>query len=124
MKVIIVKLIRLLALAFIPALIISACGPGDSDQGSGTGETGPCGDPYPAYSVVEINNNVNAPTIWTYGKVYIIKKYDFYVRSTLTIEPGVIVKFHPVDGLYMMLDSSSGRVIANGTYCRPIVFTR
>ncbi|MBN2402494.1 MAG: hypothetical protein JXN64_08840 [Spirochaetes bacterium] len=42
MKVIIIKLIRLLALAFIPALIIYACGPGDRNNEA------------------DINNNVNS----------------------------------------------------------------
>jgi hypothetical protein len=123
MRVIIVKLIRLLALAFIPALIISACGPGDSDDGSGTGGTGPCGDPISSFSVIEITNDITTPTTWTYGNVYVINKYDFYIESTLTIEPGVIIKFHPINGPYMMLDSFSGRIIANGNSCRPVIFT-
>jgi hypothetical protein len=117
MKVIIVKLIRLLTLAFIPALIFAACGGGGSDSGG----SGNCASS--AYPVIEITGNIITASTWTKGNVYLIKKNDFYIIDTLTIEPGVIVKFHPADGPYMILESSNGRVIANGTSTDPIIFT-
>ncbi len=73
-------------------------------------------------NVVVIENDITIPTTWVTNTVYIIRKYDFYVTSTLIIEPGVIVKFHPDDGPYLML-GSSGIIDAEGTAEKPIIFT-
>lgn len=94
-------------------VIFSSCNNDDDD-------TTPT--PTPAASnVIEVTANIDAPTTWLDGKIYIIKKNDFYVNSTLTIEPGVIVKFHP-SGTYMTL-GGTGTVVANGTDSKHIIFT-
>jgi hypothetical protein len=72
--------------------------------------------------VREITENIEAVTTWETGYVYIIRAWDFYVSNTLTIQPGVVVKFHPSDGPYMML-GSTGTIMASGTADNPIVFT-
>jgi hypothetical protein len=73
-------------------------------------------------TVVEITSNITAATTWVTGNIYLIRKYDFYVSNTLVIQPGVIVKFHPADGPYMMV-GSGGTIIANGTSASSIIFT-
>ncbi|MFH0977182.1 MAG: hypothetical protein V1874_15490 [Spirochaetota bacterium] len=110
-------IIRLFIASLFSAVVFTACGPGDS----GSGGSGPCASS--ALPVIEITNNITSPAAWIKGNVYLIKKYDFYVMDTLTIEPGAIVKFHPDDGPYMILDSSNGRIVANGTSVDPIIFT-
>lgn len=74
------------------------------------------------YNVVEITDDITAATTWTTGNLYVIRAPDFYVYNTLVIQPGVIVKFHPGDGPYMMV-GGGGTVIADGTSASPIVFT-
>jgi hypothetical protein len=73
-------------------------------------------------TTIEITSNISDVTEWKGNNVYIIKKYDFYVNNTLTIHPGVVVKFHPDEGPYMML-SGSATIIARGTAEKPIIFT-
>jgi hypothetical protein len=73
-------------------------------------------------NVVIIDANITNVTTWSGDSIYIIKKYDFYVENTLTIEAGCIIKFHPVDGPYMML-GGAGTVVAQGTSTEPIIFT-
>jgi len=73
-------------------------------------------------NVVIIDDDISEVTSWSGDSVYIIKKYDFYVENTLTIEAGAVIKFHPTEGPYMML-GGSGTVIANGTVSKPIIFT-
>lgn len=73
-------------------------------------------------NVVIIDENITNVTTWSGDSIYIIKKYDFYVQNTLTIEAGCIIKFHPVDGPYMML-GGAGTIVATGTSANPIIFT-
>ena len=42
--------------------------------------------------------------------------------ATLIIEPGTIIKFHPINGPYLVL-GTGGKIIANGTAAEPIIFT-
>jgi hypothetical protein len=79
-------------------------------------------DEHDHYNVVFITENITEATTWFDHTVYIIMKYDFYVEDILTIESGAIVKFHPDEGPYMMM-SGNGKVIANGTSSKPIIFT-
>lgn len=74
-----------------------------------------------ASNIIEVTENIDAPTTWLEGKVYIIKKNDFYVNNTLSIEPGTIIKFHPSYS-YMTL-GGTGTIVANGTADKPIIFT-
>jgi len=73
-------------------------------------------------NVVEITDDIGVATTWQNSNIYLIRKWDFYVMATLTIEAGTVIKFHPTDGPYMMM-SGSGAVIADGTASQPIVFT-
>ncbi len=73
-------------------------------------------------NVIEITDDIDTPTTWQSDYVYLIRKWDFYVNSTLTIEAGTVIKFHPTDGPYMMM-SGVGVVIADGTSSLPIIFT-
>ncbi|MBN2401060.1 MAG: hypothetical protein JXN64_01550 [Spirochaetes bacterium] len=107
-------------ITFITVFAITACGPGEDEEAP---PDDVCGEPLSSYNVIFVNDDVDTSTTWTYGNLYVINKYDFYVESTLTIEPGVIIKFHSVNGPYMMLDTYSGRILANGNACRPIIFT-
>ncbi|MBN1997583.1 hypothetical protein JW935_08535, partial [candidate division KSB1 bacterium] len=58
---------------------------------------------------------------WQSENVYLIKKYNFYVSSTLTIEPGTVVKFSS-DGPDCIL-GRSGKILAQGTADKYIIFT-
>jgi hypothetical protein len=80
-------------------------------------------EPNPTPSnVIEITANIESVTTWVTGKIYVIKKWDFYVNNTLTIQPGVIIKFHPTAGPSLTL-GGAGTIVANGTAASPIVFT-
>jgi hypothetical protein len=71
---------------------------------------------------VEITDDINTTATWRTNTVYVIRKWDFYVNATLTIEPGVIVKFHPTLGPGMTL-GGTGTIVARGTAASPIIFT-
>ncbi len=68
--------------------------------------------------VVNVTTNISAPTTWTAGKVYVIKQF-ISVTSTLTIEPGTVIK---MDAGRLRVDGS-GKILANGTASNRIVFT-
>lgn len=105
-------LVGIITLGLI-TIIGSGGGGGGGDDGGGT-ETDT--------NVIEITDDIDIATTWLSGNVYLIRKYDFYVNATLTIEAGTTIKFHPSDGPYMMM-SGAGTVIADGTDSQPIVFT-
>jgi hypothetical protein len=54
--------------------------------------------------------------------LYYINAWNFYVNNTLTIQPGVIVKFHATKGPELLL-GSGGTIMAKGTSSQPIIFT-
>ena len=62
-------------------------------------------------NIVFVNHDIDNVTTWYKDSVYVIKTYDFYVNNTLNIQAGTVVKFHPIEGPYMML-GGSGTVIA------------
>jgi len=72
--------------------------------------------------------DINTPTTWTVaGSPYVISGWAWLdVTATLTIDPGVVVKFTPdhfnqrYNGLNV---SGGGKIIANGTSDAPIIFT-
>lgn len=88
----------------------------------GGGDGGTDGTDGTTLNVIEITDDIDSPTTWQAGNVYLIRAWDFYVNDTLTIEPGTVIKFHPADGPYMMM-SGTGVVIADGTSSLPIIFT-
>jgi len=72
-------------------------------------------------NIIEITQNIEEPTTWKNGNIYVIKKWDFYVMNTLTIEEGTIIKFTD-DGSFLTL-GESGTIIADGSSSEHIVFT-
>ena len=99
----------------ILALSFGSCHNDDDDNDNND-------DIIPPSNVIEITSNITTATTWLDGKIYLIKKYDFYVEASLTIQGGAIIKFHPTLGPYMML-GTAGTVIANGSASKPIIFT-
>lgn len=71
-------------------------------------------------NVVEITSTINSPTTWNSSNIYVIENSDIGVEDTLTIAPGTIVKFRP-DAFLIV--GTNGKIIADGTASRPIVFT-
>ncbi len=111
------KIIALTLIIGLTFLLFTGCFP-TNDSGD-SGDAGDGGDPG---NVIYIEDHITDVTTWEDGYVYVIMVYDFYVENTLTIEPGVIVKFHPNDGPYLRL-GGSGTIIADGTSDKPIIFT-
>jgi len=72
--------------------------------------------------IVEITENVEKVTTWAGNKVYVIKKWDFQIKSQLSIEPGAVIKFHPEEGPVLSV-TGEGAIIARGTSDKTIVFT-
>lgn len=70
---------------------------------------------------IYITDDINSNTTWKGNKVYVIKKWNFYVSATLVIEAGAIVKFTD-DGPELVL-GDNGTIIADGTADNPIIFT-
>jgi phage baseplate assembly protein gpV len=73
--------------------------------------------------VVNVNTSnaaltISTPTTWLSGKVYVVTG-NVTVTSTLTIEPGAIIK---INGARISVNSS-GKILANGTSENRIVFT-
>ncbi len=96
-------------------LIMASCAPGDSGSGSGTSS-----DPWP---VILVENDISTDTTWESGNVYLINTWNFDVEGcTLTIEPDVIVKFHPANGPWLTV-SSGGRIVSQGEAAAHVVFT-
>ena len=79
-----------------------------------------------------IDADINESTTWTLeNSPYIISagliKRVYFVNAELTIEPGVIIKFKPNrwNGWKssLVINGSTGRIIADGTTIQPIIFT-
>ena len=104
----------IVTLGLVAIIGINGCEDGDEEPTSPGDNTGT--------NIIEITKNIETTTTWQNGYVYLIRKWDFYVEATLTIEAGTIIKFHPSDGPYMSM-SGDGTVIADGTESQPIVFT-
>lgn len=73
------------------------------------------------FDVVEISDDITKDTVWEGDKVYHIVKPDFNVKASLTLMPGVVVKFG-VEASDMTV-SDGGSIIAVGTSEKNIVFT-
>ena len=96
----------LLSLFFLFVLIMSSCQKDDDTDSD----------------VVSIEGDIDAATTWDGDKVYVIRAGDFRVNSTLTIQAGAVIKFHPSRGAYLTLDGS-GIIVARGTADKPVIFT-
>ncbi|MDF1589869.1 MAG: hypothetical protein P1P89_00005, partial [Desulfobacterales bacterium] len=84
-------------------------------------------------AATNVSGNITANTTWTLaGSPYIVTG-DVRVRhttwnnpaytATLTIEPGVEVRFNTGTGLYIGADGCYGALSAQGTAGSPIIFT-
>jgi hypothetical protein len=96
---------------------------GGSDPDGGSADAAPT--PPTTCEKVEINaeaGNITSPTTWTAGKVYVVAE-RILVTSTLTIEPGVVVKFKGSAGGAALETRDSGKIIANGTADKRITLT-
>jgi hypothetical protein len=103
---------HLACLAVVTAVFLAGCSPQSSK--STTDNT----TPPPA--TVTITQDVASPATWSAGNVYLIEN-SIEVTSTLTIEPGTIVKFSRDT---MIAVSTGGSIIADGqSAATPIVFT-
>lgn len=80
--------------------------------------TATTGCPVVNVNPTNVATTISTPTTWTTGNVYVVSK-DVTVTSTLTIQPGVIIK---IDGARITVNSS-GKILANGTSNSRIVFT-
>ena len=114
-------MIKKAALIFTVALFAVACN--DDTDPDNTPDGGSDGGSLPDdCTIVEIVDDITTNTTWTDGNVYVIRAWDFYVEATLTVEPGVVVKFHPSDGPYLMV-GDGGTIVAEGTAAKPIIWT-
>jgi hypothetical protein len=73
--------------------------------------------------VVIVNSDVTTPTTWDSCHIYVISTNQISITSTLTIQPGTIVKFADEVSDNSIFVSNSGRILAEGTSTRSIVFT-
>ena len=73
-------------------------------------------------NVVNVTSAITSPTNWTAGNVYVVNG-SVAVKSTLTIDAGVVIKCsgNDVNGTFDV--QSGGTIIANGTAANHIVFT-
>lgn len=77
--------------------------------------------------VVEVTSNITGNVTWSANKIYLLRKY-VYIDSlaTLTIEPGTIIKGEKNDAANTkgaLIVKRGGKLIADGTVDKPIVFT-
>lgn len=73
--------------------------------------------------IVTVTTDITTPTTWQDCHIYVINVNQISVTSTLTIEAGAIIKFNDIVGDNSILVSNSGRILANGTAAKPVVFT-
>jgi parallel beta-helix repeat protein len=83
---------------------------------------------FSTFAGTNVSGTISTDTIWALaGSPYIvvgdIKVYSSTSEPTLTIEPGVEVRFNGVYTLYIGYSSYKGRLVAEGTADRPIIFT-
>jgi len=64
---------------------------------------------------------IESPTTWTADKVYVFESTAIEVKAELTIEPGTVMKFSK--SAIDVRPGAGGKIIANGTADKHIVFT-
>lgn len=102
-----------LALAALATLGLSSCFDKEK-KNDPTPQTEPgCGT-----TVVDVTSNITVPTTWERCKVYVVD--NVYIKSTLTIEAGTVVKIKAGGSLQL---ADNGRIEARGTAEQNIVFT-
>ncbi len=73
-------------------------------------------------AVIPACDPITVNTTWTTGNVYVVQNCALIVRAgaTLTIQPGVVVKFGGATSSGLRVD---GRLQASGSAAQPVVFT-
>lgn len=100
-------------------VLLSSCIERDEDPIETLPDPDPIVETPTSCNVIEINDNITTPTTWKAGNTYVIKNKNITVRQTsLTIEPGVVVKLKDA-----RLDVVGGSIIANGSADKRITFT-
>ncbi len=89
-------------------------------DGEGT-DTSP-ENPVISPDVIRISGDITTDQTWLSGKTYFIEAHT-QVDATITIEPGCIVKVNTFSNLIVGSLGGSGKIIANGTSVKPIIFT-
>ncbi len=74
-------------------------------------------------TVVNVTTDITTPTVWEDCKVYVISTTQISIKSTLTIQPGAIVKFNGDVFDNAIFVTNSGKIDAVGTAAKPIIFT-
>ena len=73
---------------------------------------------------VNISTDVTANTTWTANNIYLLQGAIHVTNGvTLTIEPGTVIMGDKAVSNSTLFVSRGGKLIANGTSCKPIVFT-
>jgi hypothetical protein len=74
-------------------------------------------------TVVSVSTDINSPTTWEDCKVYLIAANQIKINSSLTIQPGAIIKFsaNTTDNAFIV--GNSGSILAEGKADNPIIFT-
>jgi len=114
----------LLAVIIGVALVFTACKKKDDDNNSSNSNNN---NNNSGKEVVEVTSNITGNVTWTSDKIYLIRKY-IYVESgaTLTIQPGTIIKGDKNESANTkgaLIIKRGGKLIADGTVDKPIVFT-
>jgi hypothetical protein len=73
-------------------------------------------------TINEVFKDIDTVTYWNRASVYIIKKSDFKVNSTLIIQGGAVIKFDPQLGRSIEI-TKDGHISAQASLANPIVFT-
>jgi len=69
-------------------------------------------------NVIEVSGSIDQATSWEKGNVYVVNNSDLTVRSTLQIDPGVVIKLKNAS-----INISQGQIIAKGNPQDRIIFT-
>ena len=78
---------------------------------------------YPA-TTLNVNTRITANTTWTSNNVYLLQGVIFVDSLvTLTIEAGTVIRGDAQTIISSLVISRGATIIANGTPCKPIVFT-
>jgi len=74
--------------------------------------------------VITLEGKITKDTVLTAGNTYILKGLVYIKNnSTITIEPGTVVKGQYLDPIGGLVITRGSRIIANGSADKPIVFT-
>jgi len=115
------KITLLLLMTVSGILIIASCKKKDSEPES---EATPSPAPSAcAPTTVAVNADITTAQTWDACHIYVITSSQISVTSTLTIQPGTVIKFKDNVSDNAILVSNAGQITAEGTVAKPIIFT-